>query len=127
MIICLEQYCKNQGSGICRHSQVIIHLPDLLYNNEQLTFEEKFSYMNWCVQFEMKEYRDSWSNQKIRFHDEEMDVSIIMSGTNCELKISGNISDKIEEMFYAIWELLFYMMAIFTFRKFMKGMISLKI
>lgn len=63
--------------------------------------------MEWYVQFEMKQYRDSWSNQNIGFHVRESDVSVIMSGTKCELKISGNKLDDIEDMFYAIWELLF--------------------
>lgn len=63
--------------------------------------------MEWYVQFEMKKYRDSWSNQNIRFHARELKASVIMSGTKCELKIVGNKSDEIEDMFYAIWELLF--------------------
>lgn len=63
--------------------------------------------MEWYVQFEMKKYRDSWSDQNIRFYTEELEIMVIMSGTKCELKISGNMSDEIENAFYAIWELLF--------------------
>lgn len=63
--------------------------------------------MEWYVQFEMKKYRDSWSNQNINFYAKELEVSVIMNDTKCELKIGGNMSDEIEDMFYAIWELLF--------------------
>lgn len=63
--------------------------------------------MEWYIQFEIKKYRDSWSNQDIKFCMGESDVSVIMCGTKCEMKISGNKSDEIEEMFYAIWELIF--------------------
>lgn len=63
--------------------------------------------MEWHVQFEIKEYRDSWRDQNISFRARESDVLVIICGTKCDLKISGNKSDEIEEMFYAIWELLF--------------------
>lgn len=63
--------------------------------------------MQWYIQFEIKKYRDSWSDQNIKFDVGETNVLVIMSGTNCELKISGNRSNEIEEIFYTIWELLF--------------------
>ncbi|MEY8393251.1 hypothetical protein AALB64_00215 [Lachnospiraceae bacterium 45-P1] len=58
------------------------------------------------VNFRVKKYRESWSNQEIRTVVKSVEVAIKIEGVECCGSFSGKTDETVWEVFYAVWEVL---------------------
>ena len=58
------------------------------------------------VNFRVKKYRESWSNQEIKTSIKNVEVEIRIEGVECCSSFSGETDETVWEVFYAVWEVL---------------------
>jgi len=58
------------------------------------------------VNFNLKRYRPSWSDQEIKTNIKDVEIEIKIEGEGCYSSFNGKETERVWEIFYAVWEVL---------------------